>query len=274
MPGSPSVSRKGVPVAGGMAGGSADAAAALVATDRLLGLGLNRASEQRGARLGSDAVLHPRRNSSAPAGARSPRRCCTPAANNTSSWHWPPAGCPPRRCSASSTGSAPSGGPRSRRRHAARPGRRHRAARAGPGRERPRRGGRPAGQRHGARRPLTHARAAPARGPEAELGGMASAWPTCSNSSRRPRARDRRGGRDQRIRRRTRGAHHQRPGRRRPSRATPPATSTSITSAAHRPPATPQESRDGPHNLINIEQGSISPASARYSTTSPGRQRR
>lgn len=47
--------RKGVPVAGGMAGGSADAAAALVATDRLLGLGLGRpALEDRAARLGSD----------------------------------------------------------------------------------------------------------------------------------------------------------------------------------------------------------------------------
>lgn len=47
--------RKGVPVAGGMAGGSADAAAALVATNRLLGLGLSRAElEVRGARLGSD----------------------------------------------------------------------------------------------------------------------------------------------------------------------------------------------------------------------------
>ena len=46
---------KGVPVAGGMAGGSADAAAALVATDRLLGLGLGRAAlEERAARLGSD----------------------------------------------------------------------------------------------------------------------------------------------------------------------------------------------------------------------------
>lgn len=46
---------KGVPVAGGMAGGSADAAAALVATDRLLGLGLGRpALEERAARLGSD----------------------------------------------------------------------------------------------------------------------------------------------------------------------------------------------------------------------------
>lgn len=46
---------KGIPVAGGMAGGSADAAAALVATDRLLGLGLSRADlEERAARLGSD----------------------------------------------------------------------------------------------------------------------------------------------------------------------------------------------------------------------------
>ena len=46
---------KGIPVAGGMAGGSADAAAALLATDRLLGLGLGRvALEERAARLGSD----------------------------------------------------------------------------------------------------------------------------------------------------------------------------------------------------------------------------
>lgn len=46
---------KGVPVAGGMAGGSADAAAALVAANRLLGLGLDRSSlEERAARLGSD----------------------------------------------------------------------------------------------------------------------------------------------------------------------------------------------------------------------------
>lgn len=46
---------KGVPVAGGMAGGSADAAAALVAIDRLLGLRLGRSVlEDRAAQLGSD----------------------------------------------------------------------------------------------------------------------------------------------------------------------------------------------------------------------------
>ena len=46
---------KGIPVAGGMAGGSADAAAALVAADRLFGLELGRAGlEERAARLGSD----------------------------------------------------------------------------------------------------------------------------------------------------------------------------------------------------------------------------
>ena len=46
---------KGIPVAGGMAGGSADAAAALVAADRLLGLGLHREElEARAAELGSD----------------------------------------------------------------------------------------------------------------------------------------------------------------------------------------------------------------------------
>jgi 4-diphosphocytidyl-2-C-methyl-D-erythritol kinase len=47
--------RKGIPVAGGMAGGSADAAAALVACDALWGLGLERqALAEIGGRLGSD----------------------------------------------------------------------------------------------------------------------------------------------------------------------------------------------------------------------------
>ncbi|HVA60973.1 MAG TPA: 4-(cytidine 5'-diphospho)-2-C-methyl-D-erythritol kinase [Mycobacteriales bacterium] len=47
--------RKGIPVAGGMAGGSADAAAALVACDALWGAGLDRASLARlAAGLGSD----------------------------------------------------------------------------------------------------------------------------------------------------------------------------------------------------------------------------
>ena len=46
---------KGIPVAGGCAGGSADAAAALVACDVLWGLGMSRdALAQVGARLGSD----------------------------------------------------------------------------------------------------------------------------------------------------------------------------------------------------------------------------
>lgn len=46
---------KGIPVAGGMAGGSADCAAALVAANRLLGLGLGRDElERRAALLGSD----------------------------------------------------------------------------------------------------------------------------------------------------------------------------------------------------------------------------
>jgi len=55
---SPSVAltiRKGIPVAGGCAGGSADAAAALVACDALWGTGLSRADLSRlAARLGSD----------------------------------------------------------------------------------------------------------------------------------------------------------------------------------------------------------------------------
>ena len=47
--------RKGIPVAGGMAGGSADAAAALVACDRLWELGMAREElEEIGADLGSD----------------------------------------------------------------------------------------------------------------------------------------------------------------------------------------------------------------------------
>lgn len=47
--------RKSIPVAGGMAGGSADAAAALLACNRLWGTGLDRdALQSIGARLGSD----------------------------------------------------------------------------------------------------------------------------------------------------------------------------------------------------------------------------
>src|SRR5680860_1029180 len=46
---------KDIPVAGGMAGGSADAAGALVACDALWGLGSSRAGlEELGAELGSD----------------------------------------------------------------------------------------------------------------------------------------------------------------------------------------------------------------------------
>ena len=62
--GSPDVSltiRKGIPVAGGMAGGSADAAAALVAIDALFELGLGRDELHRvAATLGSDVpfALH------------------------------------------------------------------------------------------------------------------------------------------------------------------------------------------------------------------------
>ena len=47
--------RKGIPVSGGMAGGSADAAATLVALDHLWDLGLDREElEEMGAELGSD----------------------------------------------------------------------------------------------------------------------------------------------------------------------------------------------------------------------------
>src|SRR5688572_16614653 len=47
--------RKGIPVSGGMAGGSADAAATLVALDHLWDLGLDREElEEMGSELGSD----------------------------------------------------------------------------------------------------------------------------------------------------------------------------------------------------------------------------
>ncbi|WP_084392825.1 4-(cytidine 5'-diphospho)-2-C-methyl-D-erythritol kinase [Nocardiopsis listeri] len=50
--------RKNIPVAGGMAGGSADAAAALVACDRLWGCGLSRERLlESAARLGSDVAF-------------------------------------------------------------------------------------------------------------------------------------------------------------------------------------------------------------------------
>src|SRR5207302_7054780 len=50
--------RKGIPVAGGMAGGSADAAAALVAADALWGAGLDRVElEGLAAGLGSDVAF-------------------------------------------------------------------------------------------------------------------------------------------------------------------------------------------------------------------------
>ena len=50
--------RKGIPVSGGMAGGSADAAATLVALDHLWDLGLDREElEELGAELGSDVPV-------------------------------------------------------------------------------------------------------------------------------------------------------------------------------------------------------------------------
>ena len=64
--------RKGIPVAGGMAGGSADAAAALVACDRLWELGMARRSSEIGADLGSDVpfLSLPAARPSAAAGER------------------------------------------------------------------------------------------------------------------------------------------------------------------------------------------------------------
>ena len=99
---------KGIPVAGGMAGGSADAAAALVACDALWGTALPRA-ELAGlaAGLGSDVpfalvggtALGTGRGERLDAGA-GPRHVPVGAGAGRR------AGCPPRRCTPSATGCA------------------------------------------------------------------------------------------------------------------------------------------------------------------------
>ena len=100
---------KQIPVAAGLAGGSADAAATLVACDRLWGLGLaaSRAGTHWPAELGSDvafallrwhrARFRARRDADRPAG---PASC-------TGCWPPRPGRWPRRRSTPSSTGSAP-----------------------------------------------------------------------------------------------------------------------------------------------------------------------
>ena len=112
--------RKGIPVAGGMAGGSADAAAALVACDALWGTACRRDELlELAAELGSDVPFalarrhrarhRPGRAAHPGAGARHAGTGCSPS---------PTAGCPPRTVYASSTGCGTSRA--GRRRHARR----------------------------------------------------------------------------------------------------------------------------------------------------------
>lgn len=102
---------KSIPVAGGMAGGSADAAAVLVAMNSLWELNLPRRDlRMLAAQLGSDVPL---RCTAVPrwarAAARNWRRSC-PGIPSTGCWRSHAVACPPRRCSPSWTGSGKSTG--------------------------------------------------------------------------------------------------------------------------------------------------------------------
>ena len=107
---------KGIPVAGGMAGGSADAAAALVAADLLWRTGLNRDDLQElGAELGAD-VPFALIGGTALGTGRGDR--LTPALAR-GDFHWVlavsrPGACPPRPCTPSATGCAAAARPSSR----------------------------------------------------------------------------------------------------------------------------------------------------------------
>lgn len=89
--------RKGIPVAGGMAGGSADAAAALVACDALWGTGLARSElHQLATRLGSDvpfALMEAQPSAWAAASTSPPH---WPAVASSGCWPSPTVGCPRR----------------------------------------------------------------------------------------------------------------------------------------------------------------------------------
>ncbi len=97
---------KSIPVAGGMAGGSADAAAVLVAMNSLWELNVPRRDlRMLAARLGSDVpfALH----GGTALGTGRGEELATVLSRNT--FHWvlasPTAGCSPPRCTTSSTGS-------------------------------------------------------------------------------------------------------------------------------------------------------------------------
>ena len=103
--------RKQIPLAAGLAGGSADAAAALVACDALWGTGLSR-EDLAALAAGSAPTCRswcsaaPR---SAPAGARRSARCSPPATPGTGWSRSPTAACPRPRSTGSSTGCASAG---------------------------------------------------------------------------------------------------------------------------------------------------------------------
>ena len=98
--------RKDIPVAGGMAGGSADAAAALVACDVLWDTRLDRETLlELGARLGSDvpfALLGGTARGHWAGGSGSPRS--RSRGSSTGSSATPTAACRPRRCTPNATG--------------------------------------------------------------------------------------------------------------------------------------------------------------------------
>lgn len=106
---------KNIPVAGGMAGGSADGAGALLACDTLWGLDTPRAELlDICAELGSDVPFSLVGGAALGTGRG---ELLTPVAAGAFHWVFAVAdgGCPPRRCSASSTGSPPRWRSRSRK---------------------------------------------------------------------------------------------------------------------------------------------------------------
>ena len=172
--------RKQIPLAAGLAGGSADAAATLVACDALWGTGFSREDlaerrRRRSARTSrSWCSAAPR---SAPGAARRSTRCWRRATPGTGWSRSPTAGCPPRTSTASWTGCATAGDRaglgRRRRRD---PGR---AAPARPGRARRRPRQRPAGGRAVAAPGAAPTPSTPGTAAGALAGLVSGSGPTC-----------------------------------------------------------------------------------------------
>ena len=101
--------RKRIPVAGGLAGGSADAAAALVACNELWQAESVRSRSCARWRPASAATWRSRSSAGPPSAAAgassSPRPSSRPSAT-TGCWRSPTATCPPRPCTGRSTGCA------------------------------------------------------------------------------------------------------------------------------------------------------------------------